>query len=613
MNILNNLQYLSIEIGEMCNLANIHETCPANTRTIDKSCGMLTDDDIINVIKDVYENGFRGEVGFHYFNEPLIYIDRIKDIINACPFAKFILWTNGTLIKDNTIENEHLNLFNNIVISNYGDSARYGFYLGLQETFPQISRIINYASQHENMDDRLEIYTNLPTNKYGCCRPFTIEMPIDCYGNVHLCCRDWGNSTKIGNVKKQPLSKIVDSSLFYGIKDSLHRPLLDLDNCPDVCKKCDLPDLVYSKIEYDTEKLPSIKATLSSVVVSRVKDKKRCINLIKSLMNISDEVIVIYDGEDSRLIKELSRHATRVISLPGKGSLEAYSKDILRYCTKDWIFRVDDDETLSPNITRKFLQHLISDRYVTSYFIPRRWYINQNEFIISSPHFPDYQLRLFRNIQTIITLPQTIHAPLLVAGKSKKINEAHLKHWDFCVSTRAERGNKVKYYESMYPQFINKEFYLYENYEYALAPDSYDSNRNIVEVTPDSIVAISMQKNATVGLDYGAEVFVNATNPATRNLIENHENIYVSYHWFNEDMSVLEWDNNREDIGSGSTSCTFSSLISVQTPDVPGTYYLQFDIVEEGVQWFVSNGLLESELHEVNVKKQEQTSLQSKE
>lgn len=231
---------------------------------------------------------------------------------------------------------------------------------------------------------------------------------------------------------------------------------------------CDLPDLVYSNIVYDSEKLPPIKATLSSVVVSWAKDPKRLISLLASLNKISDEVILIFDGEDPRLIKKLSRHAARVISVPGRGSLEAYSMDILRYCTKDWIFRVDDDETLSPGITRSFLQHLISDRYVTSYWFPRLWYVSQNEYIISAPHFPDYQLRLFRNIPAIITLPTRIHEAISVAGKSKYINEAHLKHWNLCVSTREEREGKVNYYDSLYPQFMNKEFYLYEDYEYAV-------------------------------------------------------------------------------------------------------------------------------------------------
>lgn len=41
-------------------------------------------------------------------------------------------------------------------------------------------------------------------NVYGCMRPVW-EIPIDYYGNIHLCCRHWKESYKIGNIKKDKL------------------------------------------------------------------------------------------------------------------------------------------------------------------------------------------------------------------------------------------------------------------------------------------------------------------------------------------------------------------------------------------------------------------------
>ncbi|MCL2819357.1 MAG: hypothetical protein FWD38_00775 [Oscillospiraceae bacterium] len=351
-------------------------------------------------------------------------------------------------------------------------------------------------------------------------------------------------------------------------------------------------------INYDDDDLPQIKAELSSVVVSMAKHPETLINLLKSLGSISDEVILILDNIKLENTTIFNEYTTTVVSLPGKGSLEAYSKDVLYYCTKDWILRVDDDETLSADFTRDVIQYYISDRQVTSYWIPRRWYINDLEYICTKPWYPDYQLRLYRNLPAIITLPENIHEPLKVYGKSGKINEIHLKHNDLVIASRNAREKKIERYELMNPGHSTKMFYLYEDYLHDTNVDKEyaenDINDFIISYAPDKMFA---------NLAYSIDVIVRTDNDYIAKTL-NCNNVYISYHWFNEDMSIYQWDNERSNINQRNVKTKhkeFTSIIILKTPKVPGVYYLQVDIVEEGKQWFVDSGLLLTETKRIEV------------
>ena len=103
---LGNTKLLSIEIGDQCNLAGEHMKCPISIRKHNKEYGALTIEDIIVVIHDAIKLGFRGMVGFQYYNEPMLYIDRIQKVIERVPEVDYLLWTNGTLLDRSIEKNE---------------------------------------------------------------------------------------------------------------------------------------------------------------------------------------------------------------------------------------------------------------------------------------------------------------------------------------------------------------------------------------------------------------------------------------------------------------------------------------------------------------------------
>lgn len=81
-------------------------------------------------------------------------------------------------------------------------------------------------------------------------------------------------------------------------------------------------------------------------------------------------------------------------------------------------------------------------------------------------------------------------------------------------------------------------------------------------------------------------------NLGTMAWIKNEDNsINLSYHILNEDSKIIIDDGERttlkEPVKSGET--TELNAI-VQVPDVAGIYYIEFDMVHEGVTWFKDKG-----------------------
>lgn len=220
---------ISFEIGIGCNLKNVHLECPINKIKRDPNRKTLTPDIICEAMDQAIELNFDGYFAFHNYNEPLLYIDKIQEIIQRRPNCKYLLWTNGLLIKDIEEKGYSLDLFQKIVITCYNmDNMKY--FEEIKERHPDV--VIGIA----DMDDRLDIYNSTYKNEFSCKKPF-VEMPIDHYGEVNLCTHDWNNSCKIGNIIEDSLKKIVMGEHYQKIMNST-RKLGISENCEEVCKHC---------------------------------------------------------------------------------------------------------------------------------------------------------------------------------------------------------------------------------------------------------------------------------------------------------------------------------------------------------------------------------------
>ncbi|MDR0707691.1 MAG: hypothetical protein LBF60_07440, partial [Treponema sp.] len=110
-----------------------------------------------------------------------------------------------------------------------------------------------------------------------------------------------------------------------------------------------------------------------------------------------------------------------------------------------------------------------------------------------------------------------------------------------------------------------------------------------------AVISQEMRKE----LRYCAEIALRATGE-TAALLAQDDKVFLSYHWYNHDKTVYQWDYPRFHPFAMQEGC-FHAVMPLEIPSRPGVYYFQADIVQEQVRWFCGAGLLSSEYREVTV------------
>jgi hypothetical protein len=230
-------QYLVFEIGSGCNLGKAHPECP-NTHS-ERYAHMLrdhklNDDMIVRVSREMHErHGFHGLVAFHYFNEPMMYQDRLRKLVEAMPWANFTLWTNGTIPPHG--DTAWLRRVREVRVTDYSRDGHPPVALNA------LAALCPVTLQSWSLDDRITL--RLPVaSRESCLRPFT-EFIVDLHGNVHLCCYDWRGEASVGNVYVDELDELIRR--WQSTRDHLARGSGDWPAaCLHCAMRCGLSDNV---------------------------------------------------------------------------------------------------------------------------------------------------------------------------------------------------------------------------------------------------------------------------------------------------------------------------------------------------------------------------------
>lgn len=174
--------------------------CPSQTR--DRGVVRLSDDMIFNLAVEAYEeHGFRGLVGFHYYNEPMAEAPRMLSIMERIKArlpeqARFILWTNGLIQPDDS----RVAMFEQVHVSDY---------------YNQAEKLRHYFRHNPNVnvftpvfDDRLK----RPSDQVGyqLCRRPMIECIFDAWGRMRLCCQDWRGEVVLGDLRSHSFKELLE-------------------------------------------------------------------------------------------------------------------------------------------------------------------------------------------------------------------------------------------------------------------------------------------------------------------------------------------------------------------------------------------------------------------
>ena len=80
--------------------------------------------------------------------------------------------------------------------------------------------------------EKMEIKENLPSVDYQCAAPFRTMM-IDCAGNIHPCCCEYGMKMLIGNIEKMTIEDAWNSNFMQNLRTSM----IEKNLC-SVCRNC---------------------------------------------------------------------------------------------------------------------------------------------------------------------------------------------------------------------------------------------------------------------------------------------------------------------------------------------------------------------------------------
>jgi hypothetical protein len=266
--------------------------------------------------------------------------------------------------------------------------------------------------------------------------------------------------------------------------------------------------------------------------------------------------------------------------------------------------RVDQDETLSDLWhDRNYVSRLLSDRTATQYWIPRRMVAPPGDRYICNGRFhPDFQLRLYRNIPSLIEFNRRPHDPPRVAGEARYLSDAWIMHWDLIWYDRAKRDQKDAFYWDL--GYTKDAYFLHDD-------------EQVIETKPLDYSYPSPSAGLTQGNEPGGPfcatieildgfevmpagtrqpVLVGITNRSNRqwrpsSIFVRPADVFASYHWFKarDGHEIHRWEGERCEIPAplapGESGACF---VTVTGPDVPGDYLLQPDLVQEGVAWFSS-------------------------
>jgi glycosyltransferase involved in cell wall biosynthesis len=220
-----------------------------------------------------------------------------------------------------------------------------------------------------------------------------------------------------------------------------------------------------------------------TIWTATINGEQNLTRVLPSLRVVAEQLVVGVDDSSTDRSAEVARqYADVVVNIPHQhylglnghpGHVSAVEA-VLPYFTGDWIMRVDPDETLGPALSdTQHLESLLGDRYTTHYWIPRRWVVPPGDrFISSHPWHVDMQVRLFRNLPSIIRFSKQVHCNTTALGQGRILTGEWLIHWDLVWHSRERRERKVKFCEGL-STYSGADYYLYEDQDYETLPLDY--------------------------------------------------------------------------------------------------------------------------------------------
>ena len=238
----------SIEIETINRCNGTCSFCPINRNDDVRVPKKMREDLFYGIIDQLAELQYRGRIALFSNNEPFI-DDRIvefaKYTAEKLPNACKIIFTNGTLVKENTFNEiiQYIDIFNFDIYYDYS----------VEKEIPdQVKNIIKNCMDKDDIKKKVMIQTidrsairnnrggqsanrhNLYMVKSPCMLPF-IQMIVRPTGKTSLCCNDAIGKYTLADLEKETIIEAWNNNNYKNIRQKLRYTRQSIE----ICKLCD--------------------------------------------------------------------------------------------------------------------------------------------------------------------------------------------------------------------------------------------------------------------------------------------------------------------------------------------------------------------------------------
>ena len=222
---------VEIEVNARCNRRCGY--CPVSVLPTPPAGKIMSEQLFDRIIGELVRIGFKGNLSYHRYNEPLlrqdleILVARAKRLL---PEAFQLLFTNGDLLSNERYASLREAGIDHFLVTRHD-------FVPIQQRpnqtvqFPSDLVIINRGGFFKPLTEALESPCYAPTD--------TITITVD--GEVLLCCNDAAGAQVMGNVGRDNIDDIWLSPHFVRVRRMLQAG--NRRDASEICRKCD--DLEY--------------------------------------------------------------------------------------------------------------------------------------------------------------------------------------------------------------------------------------------------------------------------------------------------------------------------------------------------------------------------------
>jgi FkbM family methyltransferase len=219
--------HVYLELSNLCNYAHLHKACPVAQLAQNKD--ILPSQIVEDVLDTLHRYGFRGRIGFHTYNEPLMdprLTQFTRRARQACPDSEIYICTNGYYLDQTMAEELVQTGVNHIHVSAYSDSE--------QRRLEAIRVPVQYHVDRMTLDKRMDAYDKPETDDNRPCYSPLYQIIVTAAGRISLCCMDWKRQHCFGDLHKQSFEQAMKDPAMW----SLYEQLSKGDRRLSLCKRC---------------------------------------------------------------------------------------------------------------------------------------------------------------------------------------------------------------------------------------------------------------------------------------------------------------------------------------------------------------------------------------